>query len=92
MVLRPVALAGKYCLLSRSGTRADAPVAESRAAALLSTIFPPSILVVMREERNNTHDGKDLNASFYTFFLRTSRASMEAYLLYNELVRMMDTR
>lgn len=56
MVLRPVALAGKYCLLSRTGTSADTPVAESKAAALLSMIFPPNILIERYvDERQNTN-------------------------------------
>jgi hypothetical protein len=56
MVLRSVALAGKYCLLSRTGTRADTLEAESKAAALLSIIVPPIILLVVRERRRiHTH-------------------------------------
>jgi hypothetical protein len=66
MVLRSVALAGKYCLLSRTGTLADTPVVEIKAAALLSIMVLPIILMLVRGGRRVNTRPEDLNASFYT--------------------------
>jgi hypothetical protein len=93
MVLRSVALAGKYCLLSRTGTRADAPVAESKAAALLSIIVLPIIFLVVRERRRIRTQTEDFNVLIYTLLLQTSQAANRIPLMPNsDLVRMIDTR
>jgi hypothetical protein len=93
MVLRSVALAGKYCLLSRTGTRADTPEAESKAAALLSIIFLPIILFVVRERRRVRTQTEDSNVLIYTLLFHTSQAADRIpFIPNNDLARMIDTR
>ena len=70
MVLRSVALAGKYCLLSRTGTRAETPVAESNAAALLSIMVPP-IMLMVAEGGKSTQAMKRPQRLIYTLLLHT---------------------